>query len=75
MSNALAVDPARPHLTGKNADPEFRDARARKASAARHSARGYAAGIVRRWPDLTETQRAEVRAILAPVVGRTEAGR
>ncbi len=44
-------------------------------AAARHSPRTYARSIVKRWPALTEEQRAEIRAILAPVVGRVEAGR
>lgn len=51
------------------AEPEAPTAGARLA-ASRHSARSYAKSIVRRWPALTEDQRAEVRAILAPIVGR-----
>lgn len=42
-------------------------------AASRHSARSYARSIVKRWPALSEEQRAEVRTILAPVV--TEPGR
>lgn len=44
-------------------------------AAHRHSARTYARSIVKRWPALTAAQRAEVTAILSPLVGRTEAGR
>lgn len=61
--------------TGKNADPEFRKERARKAGAARHDFRSYARSIVEKWPALTAAQRAEVSAILSPIVGRTEAAR
>ena len=55
-------------LAGKNLDPEFKHARAKKATAARHTPRTYAASIVRRWPALTGEQRAEIRQILAPVL-------
>lgn len=66
MSDAqtVAVDPERPYLRGKNADPEFRKARARKSSAARHSASAYVDAIVRRAPELTEDDRAKLRALL-----------
>jgi hypothetical protein len=41
----------------------------RKGSATRHDPRTYARSIAKRWPDLTDEQRAEIRSILAPVVG------
>lgn len=41
----------------------------------RHSARSYARSVVRRWPALTEEQRAEVRSILSPVTADTSGGR
>lgn len=41
----------------------------------RHDPRTYARSIAKKWPALTAAQRAEVSAILSPLVGRTEAGR
>lgn len=69
MSESPAIDPVRPHLRGKNADPEFRDQRARKAIAARHSASAYVDALVRRAPELTEADRVKLRALLAPKAG------
>ena len=40
-------------------------------AASRHSARSYARSVIKRWPALSEEQRAEVREILAPIVNRT----
>lgn len=37
----------------------------------RHDPRVYARSIVRRWPALDENARAELRAILSPIVSRT----
>jgi len=47
----------------------------RKGSATRHDPRTYARSIVSKWPALDETVRAELRAILSPIVARAEAGR
>lgn len=44
-------------------------------AARRHDPRTYAKSIVKKWPALTAAQRAEVSAILSPVLGRVEAGR
>lgn len=55
-------------------DPTFTHQRAKRAGAARHDPRTYARSIVAKWPTLDDQVRAELRAILAPVVG-SEAGR
>jgi hypothetical protein len=55
--------------TGKNADPEFRKERARKSSAARHSPDALIRTLVRRAPELTPANRAQLRALLASTDG------
>ena len=45
------------------------------AASKRHDPRVYARSIVKKWPALDETVRAELAAILSPIVGRTEASR
>ncbi|ADU06943.1 hypothetical protein ML5_1405 [Micromonospora sp. L5] len=44
-------------------------------AAARHSPRTYAKSIVKRWPALTAAQRAEVSAILSPIVASQDGGK
>ncbi|AGL20932.1 hypothetical protein L083_7422 [Actinoplanes sp. N902-109] len=56
-------------MTGKLADPEFRRERARKASAAAHSTDRYISALVKRAPELTAANRAQLRALLASVDG------
>lgn len=53
--------------TGKNADPEFRRARARLASEAANSTDALIGRLARRAPEFTEAQRAEL-ARLAELV-------
>ncbi|GAA1635759.1 hypothetical protein [Actinoplanes couchii] len=55
-------------LRGSSADPEFRSQRARRAGAERHSPETYARSIAARWPDLSTEKRAEIAALLAPIV-------
>lgn len=43
-----------------------------KLAAARHSPQTYARSIVRNWPTLSSEVRAEIRALLSPVI--TKAG-
>lgn len=52
----------------KTLTAEGRRERARKAGLASQSPRTYARSLAARWPALTEEQRAEVRAHLAPVL-------
>lgn len=59
------MPPNKASTSGKNADPDFRSARARKATAARHSAAAYVDAVVRRAPELTENDLAKLRALLA----------
>ncbi|MFI7071879.1 hypothetical protein [Micromonospora sediminicola] len=54
----------------RKANPEGR----RVGAAARHSPKVYAASIAKRWPALTAAQRAEVSAILTPLVTSQDGG-
>ena len=60
-------------VRGPIVDSVFTHQRAKKAGAARHSARTYARSIVKNWPALTEDQRAEVAQITAPIVAELAA--
>lgn len=53
-------------------NPQFTHRRAKVAGAARHSPKTYALSIARRWDEMTEDQRAEVRQILAPIQSEKE---
>jgi hypothetical protein len=64
-------------VAGHTVPPVERRTNAEALSAAakkRHDPRTYARSIVSKWPALDETVRAELRAILSPIVARTEAG-
>ena len=51
--------------------PEEAHQRIRQGAKNRHSAHSYARSIVKKWPEMGEEARAELREILAPVVNRT----
>lgn len=55
--------------SGIASDPEYRTARARKAGRARHSTDVYIRTLVKRAPELTEDNKAALRALLASVDG------
>lgn len=55
--------------TGKNADPQFRVERARKAVAARNSVDAHIRALVDAAPPLTDEQRARLATLLAPTPG------
>lgn len=52
-------------FTGSNQDPEFRRERARNASRKAHSVETLVATLVRRAPELNESTRSQLRALLA----------
>lgn len=52
-------------MPSKLDDPTWRQERARKASAKAHSVETLVATLVRRAPELSEAQRAELRSLLA----------
>lgn len=52
-------------------DREKQAAAGRKGGVTRHSPATYARSIAKRWPELSEEARAELRAILAPLTALT----
>lgn len=58
----------RPPLTAEEAHE-----RIKQGAKNRHHARNYARAIVKRWPDLGELERIEVREILSPIITRVDA--
>ncbi|MPZ27416.1 MAG: hypothetical protein GEV12_13640 [Micromonosporaceae bacterium] len=60
-----------PTITGTITDPQFRRERASLAARASHSPQAAARKLVASWPDLTEAQKAELRALLAPALRDT----
>lgn len=59
---------------GPVTDPEVRRERAKLGAAGRHSLKTYARRLVADWPDLTEAQKVELRALLAPALGEVSTG-
>lgn len=55
---------------GKNADPEFRHERARKARAAQNSPEAHVRAIEQRADELTPELAARIAAVVAPIVDR-----